>query len=317
MAVLLLLSACGLRAERTVAPPPTSPSPAGSPTTTEEETGPEPTYRSLKEPKAAKPRASAAVVPFRGFGAWIDIFDRAYWRSPGAAATEVASHGARTLYLETQSFRFSGDFRFPGQVGTFLEAAHAAGMKVVAWYVPGFRDLRRDLERSVKAIRFRTAAGQAFDGFALDIEATEVGDDRERARRVIELSRDIRRAAGPGYPLGAIVPSPLRSSSYWPVLPMAGLAEIYDVMLPMAYWTGQENDRAGAERYIARSMKIVRSETRQDVPIHMIGGLAEDAGPGEIQGFVNAVRRARVLGSSMYDANSTTDDGWAILERLG
>ena len=56
----------------------------------------------------------------------------------------------------------------------------------------------------------------------------------------MRLSSDIRDLAGPGYPLGAIVPSPVRlrdDLAYWPGFPWHELALTYDAILPMTYFT--------------------------------------------------------------------------------
>jgi len=260
---------------------------------------------------------TASADPFRGLGAWVDIFDRTAFGDPEGTVATLEARGVRTLYLETQSYRFRGDFRFPEPLGRFLDAAHEAGIKVVAWYVPGFDDLARDLDRSLAAIDFASPTGQRFDGFGLDIEVTVVADPAERAERVVELSSDIRMLADQGYPLGAIVPSPLRSSSYWPILPMAELGAIYDAMLPMAYWTGHASGEGGAHDYISESIQIVRDETgRPGIPIHVIGGLAGESGAEEIDGFVRAVKEGKVRGASLYDAASTDEAGWAALGPL-
>jgi hypothetical protein len=190
-------------------------------------------------------------------------------------------------------------------------------MRVVAWYVPDFADLRRDHEWSVAAMRFTSPSGQRFDSFALDIEVTAVTDPEERASRLLELSRQIRAAAGPSYPLGAITPSPLRSPGYWPVFPDAELAQIYDVYLPMAYWSYSAGGEGGAYDYIDRSAEIVRTETgRPDLPIHMIGGLASGAEAEESRGFVSAVNDNRLLGASLYDVASSGAEDWEALTLL-
>ena len=53
---------------------------------------------------------------------------------------------------------------------------------------PGFVDVGLDAKRSKAAIRFRTDAGNGFDGFALDIEAPDVADAGVRTARLLELS---------------------------------------------------------------------------------------------------------------------------------
>jgi hypothetical protein len=265
----------------------------------------------------ARSQGTAPVGAFRGLGAWVDVFDGKLYRDPEGTVAELSRQGVQTLFLETTSYRLRGPLRFPRQAGRFLDAAHGAGMKVVAWYVPDFVDLDRDLEWSVAATTFRNPAGETFDAFGLDIEVTAVRDHGERARRVVQLSRRIRAAVGDDYPLAAITPSPLRGSGYWPIFPDRQLAGIYDVYMPMAYWTYSANSESGAEDYIRRSIDIVRRETgRPDIPIHVIGGLADPATAGQMRGFVRAVRAGGVLGASMYDAAISGPEDWRALQAV-
>ncbi|MDQ4005284.1 MAG: hypothetical protein M3135_03160, partial [Actinomycetota bacterium] len=236
---------------------------------------------------------------------------------PEGTVAALSAHGVETLYLQSATYRFQGPIRYPDQAGRFLDAAHAAGIRVVAWYVPDFADLRRDFEWSMAAVNFTSPAGERFDSFALDIEVTAVTDPTERANRLLELSRQIRAAVGPSYPLGAITPSPLRSPGYWPVFPDAELAQLYDVYLPMAYWSYHSDGERGAYDYIARSAQVVRAETgRPDMPIHMIGGLADGAEADESRGFVDAVNAAGLIGASLYDAASSGSEDWTALMGL-
>src|SRR3954452_24260407 len=100
-------------------------------------------------------------------------------------------------------------------------------MKVVAWYLPGFKDLRTDMRRVRAALAFRTADGQAFDSFALDIEANGLNPVWRRNAALLRLSRMIRGAAGPDYTFGVIVPHKRaagRSNVLWPSFPYASTA---------------------------------------------------------------------------------------------
>lgn len=255
-------------------------------------------------------------VPFEGLGAWIDIFDEDLWRDPEGTVAALARRGVGTLFLQTTNFRNPGPIRFPRGTARFLEAAHTRGISVVGWYLPDLKRLRRDLAWSLAAVEFTTARGHRFDGFAMDIEATDVADPVLRAERALELSRRLRRSVGPDYALGAIIPSPLRGPMYWPVLPVRGLAEIYDVLLPMAYWDGHASGDSGAGRYIARSIQLLRAEGGADLPIHVIGGVAEHATPEEVRGFTGVVTRRSLLGASIYDVDSMRPAHWAELRPL-
>jgi hypothetical protein len=72
-------------------------------------------------------------------------------------------------------------------------------MAIVAWYVPSFANPARDQRRSLAAIRFRTAGGERFDSFALDIESSVVKAAGLRNARLLQLSRQLRAAAPPAF----------------------------------------------------------------------------------------------------------------------
>ncbi len=107
---------------------------------------------------------------YRGLGTWIDIYDVA-WKYPGTAVRRIQARDVGTLYLETSNFSRGRMMVFPDGVRRFLDAAHRNGIAVVAWYLPGLRDLPLDVHRSLGAIRYRTPGGNSFDSFALDIES--------------------------------------------------------------------------------------------------------------------------------------------------
>jgi hypothetical protein len=254
---------------------------------------------------------------YRGLGTWLDIYDVA-WRHPGAAVRKMAHEGIRTLYLQTSNFSRGKPFVYREGVGRFLDAAHRHDIDVVAWYLPGFRDVRLDLHRSLAAVRFRSPRGNGFDSYAVDIESPEVSRASTRTRRLLTLSTRLRRAVGRDYPLGAIIPSPRGldySGTYWPGFPFRALARTYDVFLPMTYFTWRVSGEHGAHWYTAQNIGIIRRRTRdQTVAIHVIGGIG--ASRGETRGFVEAVREHGVIGASYYTFPITPPDDWQPLQHV-
>src|SRR5687768_4759128 len=111
---------------------------------------------------------------FGGIGAWVDIYDDAQWKNPEATVATMENYGVRTLYLETCNSGCKEDVHRPETLSRWLEAAHALGIRVVAWYLPEFDDMEKDTRRAMAAITFRSAGGHSFDGFALDIESRVV-----------------------------------------------------------------------------------------------------------------------------------------------
>ncbi len=253
--------------------------------------------------------------PFAGLGTWVDIYS-AEWSNPEAAVTAMAQHHVRTLYLETGNYSHTAGVFRPSDAGRFIDAAHAAGIRVVAWYLPSFANLRRDAEKALAAIQFRSATGEQFDGFALDIEATTVRPLALRNRRLISLSSRIRYAVGSTYPLGAITPSPVgMSPSYWPNIPYRTLSHYYKAFLPMAYSTMRGIRGVAATRAFMTStvLDIRAASGRPQFPIHLIGGLSASMGPKAATGFVQAVSKTRPSGFSLYAFGQTTAAAWRVL----
>ncbi|MGZ4108426.1 MAG: hypothetical protein ACXVP7_01930 [Actinomycetota bacterium] len=266
---------------------------------------------------AAAPNRTDRIAVYRGLGTWIDIYDVA-WRHPGAAVRKMAREGIRTLYLQTSNFSRGKPFVYRTGVGRFLDAAHREGIRVVAWYLPGFRNVWLDLHRSLAAVRYRSPNGNRFDSYAVDIESPAVARASTRTRRLLALSTRLRKAVGPDYPLGAIIPSPRGlddSGTYWPRFPFRPLARLYDVFLPMTYFTWRVSGEQGAHWYTAESIGIIRRRTHDHtVPIHVIGGIG--ASPSETRGFVAAIRERGAIGASYYTFPITPSDDWQPLQQV-
>jgi hypothetical protein len=234
----------------------------------------------------ASAAASPEPSPYSGLGTWVDIYDGPLWRDPEATVSRIAAGGARTLYLETSNYRRAEDLVRPDALARFVDAAHARGLRVVAWYLPSFAALARDRRRALTAIDFRTASGGRFDGFALDVEATVVRGAALRSARLLALARSLRLAVGARYPLGAIIPSPVsleRYPRYWPAFPYAALARLATAFLPMDYFSGELRSAAAAYAYAARSVAIIRARAgAARTPIHLIAGLADGLDTAEV-----------------------------------
>jgi hypothetical protein len=260
--------------------------------------------------------SSKQPTPYGGLGTWLDIYaGRAAWSHPGREVAAMARHGVRTLYLETGNYRQGVVLMRPRAQGRFIDDAHAAGIRVVAWYLPSFEGVQ-DQRRALAAIRFRSPKGEHFDGFALDIESTVVKGIPLRNERLLQLSAWLRAAVGPDYPLGAITPSPIgMSPSYWPGIPYRALARIYDVFLPMAYSTDAGIRGSTATlAYLSATVRAIRTRSgNPDLPIHLIGGLSGGMGPSETAGFVRAVADCAPLGFSLYAFPSTRRATWHAL----
>lgn len=263
------------------------------------------------------PAARKAVrTLFGGIGAWVDIYDDALWADPSGTVAIMKANGVRTLYLETCNSGCKHDIHRPETVSKWLHAAHASGIRVVAWYLPEFDDMEKDSRRSLAAIAFRTEAGHSFDGFALDIESRIVTPVKRRNRRILELSRQLREVVGGRYPLGAIT-IPWFYEWGGP-FPYAGLNQIYDVFLPMIYFGGRGNGVKTARVNTARNIQQIREATgSQTTPIHAIGGVADDLNGREVGAFVQTAERRHALGVSLYDFSTSGSEDWEKLRLWG
>lgn len=272
-------------------------------------------------PKPAVPKPAAVAVDrvaaYRGLGSWVDIWEDRAWADPAATVRDMKAHGVRTLYLETGNSKASQALKDPAKTATFIRTAHGNGMKVVAWYLPEMTNVDYDFGRIAQALRFRTSDGQRFDSFALDIESPVVADQTQRNANLAALSKKIRGLAGKDYPLGAIIPSPsglARNGSYWSRFPYTGLAQTYDIFVPMSYYTYHGNGGPAARDDTLANMRVLRSQPGcGSIPVHLIGGLTQDSTDSEVRAFVQAAEQTGAAGASLYSWTGMTAAQWAQL----
>jgi hypothetical protein len=277
----------------------------------------------LPQPAAAAVRDPYLATSFAGLGAWVDIFDAAPWADPEGTVAELDRRGVSTLYLQTASSRPGPPVFRPDRAARFLRSAHARGMDVVAWYLPPY--IRPDYEyrRALGAIRYMSPAGDFFDAFALDIETAQGSPTVPlRNRRLLDLSRALRRAVGAGYPLGAITPSPHgldqpHGRRWWPDFPYRSLNRIYDAFLPMGYYTYHGEGTAVTAYDTRRNFEILREKTGDpDVPIHLIGGGGGDSNYAEGRAFTRTVNAQGAIGASIYDLVQMGPEDWRALRGI-
>jgi hypothetical protein len=265
-------------------------------------------------------KGPARLAAYRGLATWVDLYDAQSWAAPETVVDAMAQHGVRTLFLETGNYSHASRVYEPDFAARFIDAAHANGMRIVAWYLPDFAHPRHDFLRSLGAIRFRTPDGQRFDSFGLDIESSVVQDVQLRNARLLALSRRLRAAVGRSYALGAIIPSPRGMQllpQYWTPFPYRRLARVFDVFLPMGYFTYRPHDLGGAFGYTARNITLIRQKTgRPHVAVHPIGGLADKSSLKQTHDFVRATKACGVFGASLYDFSTTRAGQWPWLARI-
>jgi hypothetical protein len=269
------------------------------------------------------------VSVYRGLGTWVDAYDFSpEFQTNGApppvtpeSMDDLAAAGVKTLYLQAakDDSRSPGDLVNPEILGPMLNRPHARGIKVVAWYLPKFYDLDSDMRRLLAMRDFRSE-GQGFDGIGVDIEWTkDVPNAAERNVRLIDLSHRLRAAVG-GAALSAIPLPPVLIESvnpkYWPGFPWRELAPVYDVWMPMAYWTfrSQSSGWRDAYRYTEENVRRVRANLGlPDAAVHPVGGTDNKSNDGDYRNFVRACVDTRSLGGSIYDWRTTPIPSFNVL----
>jgi hypothetical protein len=266
----------------------------------------------------AAPKADAVV--FQGLGTWVDVYDAPAYKAPTATAAKIAARGVRTVYVETANDRSATDVVNPAKLGLFVDALKARGIKVVAWYLPGFVQPQLDVRRTRAMLAFRTPTGASFDGVALDIESLRLKSAGLRTTRLVALSKLLRVEAG-DTPIAAITyPSRgfERHPTWWPGFPWEQVTALVDAWIPMTYTGGGFKGYDATYGYVARSLRLLRASVGPDIPVHAAGGVANRMTAEELKAFVDAVTDdGTITGWSLYAFQTTGPKGWASLAALG
>ncbi|MFQ5558935.1 MAG: hypothetical protein ACE5GB_15695 [Acidimicrobiales bacterium] len=279
------------------------------------------------------------VTAYAGYGAWVDVFDYSPPYAGGAPPVtpddidEMAADGVRTVYLQAARLddRSSDGIQDPWLLAEIVHRAHLHDMAVVAWYLPKWDAGSADVER-VRALDDFEVLGHRFDGVALDIEW--IPDDlelEERNARLVRLSR-VTDAEVAG-PIGAIVLPPVLTEvvnpDLWPDFPWSELAPLYEVWMPMSYWSFRSDESGYGDGYAynEESTRRLRADLGDpEALVHAIGGIGglatgEESGDGseprasadEIDAFARSLADTGAIGGSVYDWNTLDPE---VRERL-
>lgn len=263
--------------------------------------------------------------PYAGVGTWLSRYRITREFAGGAPPVTpadvdtMADAGVRTLYLQPAA----DDPRYPGMLSTdllgeFVTRAHARDMQVVAWYLPRFGDIAGDLRRLEEIAAFRVD-GQGFDAIAIDIEFTEAVELEPRNAALVDLSRQLREAL-PDVELGAVVLPPVVTDvlnpAYWPDFPWEELRDLYDVWLPMAYWSNRsEEGFTDPHWYVSQNVERVRDHLGDPCAVvSVIGGYDAEETPEDYAAMVRAATEQQAIGVSVWDWPTTPASAWPPLQ---
>jgi hypothetical protein len=278
-------------------------------------------------PTAAATAPRPDPGPFRGLGAWVDVFDysprvQSNGHTPPVtpgAVDDMAKLGVRTLYLQVGRDDAHPTVQLVDDalVRAFVREAHRSGMRVVAWYLPSLDDIAADL-RPVEGIAKLDVDGRGVDGIAVDMESTEsVPDLAARDARLVTFTKRVRTRFA-SVPVGAIVYPAVQleivNPVLWPTFPYRKLAPSIDVWLPMSYSTFRDGTYHDPARYAEESVDRLRIDLHQpSAAVHLIGGIADSMSADDTAAFVDAAARVHAVGWSLYDYNTTASSAWPWL----
>jgi len=282
---------------------------------------------------AAAAATTASNAPFRGLGAWVDVFDYApRLQADGTLPTvtvdsvdDMARLGARTLYLQVANPDDAPADTLVDrtEISALVRRAHDRGMSVVAWFLPYVSNVDADDEFVRQVVQLRSG-GRGFDALALDIEDTKaVPDVQERNQRVVTLAKRARRAIGSNVPLAAIVYPAVQldvvNPILWPDFPYKKLQPSIDVWMPMAYFTFRDEESGYRDAYKYTKESVTRLRTHLDddrAVVHPVGGIADQVTSDDLDGFLRAARATGAIGWSLYDYATTFSTAWPALRRV-
>jgi hypothetical protein len=280
----------------------------------------------------APPPGARDLRPYDGLGTWVDAFDYgpAYQQEghepvvTPADVDEMADAGVRTLYLQANR----DDERSPdgwvdeALLAEFVVRAHERDMAVVGWYLPTFRSVRTDVARVQDLLEYEVA-GHRLDGVGVDIEYTEdVPDPAVRNERLLRLSERVA-ALADDEPISAIVlPAVLLevvNPDFWPDFPWAELEPLYDIWLPMSYWTlrTRASGYQDGATYHAESTARMRANLGNEAaPVHGIGGIGDATTGEDLVAFAGVLEAEGAVGGSIYDWATLSESNRSLLDRL-
>jgi hypothetical protein len=275
----------------------------------------------------ARWQAADAALAFRGLGAWVDTLDYAAL-SPATAVADLTAHGVRTLYLGTARYDSAADILYPTDVGAWLAAAHAAGIRVVGWYVPDYADLTRDVRRTLAIASYVSPAGERFDAIGIDSEyPLDVPSPSAWNQAVATHLARVR--AGTALPIVAITLPPVLMQDWpgpdpnrWATFPWPAIGADANAVAPESYWTSftaANRCAAGDPQYCAYQYSrdnVLLSRQYTGLPVHVIGGVGDTATVAQVADYVRAARETAAAGGSLYDYRTTQPEFWPYLEQL-
>ena len=257
---------------------------------------------------AAASDAASRTAVFAGTGLWVDIYDETI-KDPQFVVGEAVAHGIQTIYVETSNYHSPADVMYPDQIREMISLAHANSIKVVPWYLPGYRNIALDRRRFAAAVN--VGGADPIDGLGVDIEADIVRNRQLRANRAAAMVQWLR-ATYPDLPMAGIVPRD--ALAWWRIFPYATIRANTDAMLPMCY-TSRYLTPAQTTAMAAACVTTIREQTGDPAaPVHVIAGVTDFLKPRLLIAAARGAKSAGAMGFSLYNLETTTPAGWRAID---
>lgn len=270
-----------------------------------------------------------SLTVFRKLGAWVDVFDYAprlqnagtQPRITPDSISDMAALGVKTLYVQVANPDNAPANQLTDrvQLRALLERAHERGMAVVPWFLPRAVSPADDLATMKQIVKLRVG-GKSFDGIGLDLESGEVADISLRNQRTVTFAEQVRKLVGASMPVAAIVYPAVQlevlNTTLWPDFPYKGVNRSVNLWMPMSYYTFRDTESGlrNAYRYTVDSVERLRQRVGDpNVPVHLIGGLADESTPDDYLDMTRAAKATDALGWSVYDYATTGSWAWPYL----
>lgn len=264
---------------------PAAPTSTGAPAAPRPRAAPAVAEDALPAPVAAGPKAGS-LAAVAGKGVWVTNFKQTPVDVAAIVATARAA-GLTSLWVRTGGKQgYYGDQFLPALV----PAAHAAGLRVVAWDFPYLSDPVADARRAQQAF------ADGIDAFAPDIETAAEGT-HATARRV-ELYLSLVRSYAGTRPIAATVPRP--TPHRLATFPYASFGAYADLFAPMIYWSCHEPGELVAQSLAQLGQWLPVAPVGQAYDMGAEGGRSGLPTRAETWRFLDVARRGGAVGASLW-----------------
>jgi hypothetical protein len=278
----------------------------------------------LPDPATQTAQGAPIWKPIAGKGMWFTNY-LPHHSDVAAMMRAAKADGITHVYAEV-AISGSG-FYANNTLDRLLPAAHAQGIKVLAWVYPTLADVGDDIRVSAQVATYKSPSGDTSDGLAADIEGVNA-DGLLDSGAVYAYGQALRGLLGANELMVAAVFHPFARPSY----PYAALAASFNVLAPMDYWHSHSQraySPSDVRRFVMTSITTIRaamtvSGVGSQLPIEELGQtynmFTDDftAGPDaptydELTADMRAAKDLGCIGVSYFEWQTATQAQWSAL----